>query len=318
MPVRIVPTFLQMSSGASAAVSGLLLLPMMAGLIGTSILSGNLITKTGRYKVFPIVGTVLTGIAMVLFSTLTADTPLWLICVFLFLFGAGLGLIMQVVVLVVQNSVDAANVGTATSTNNYFREVGAALGVAIFGALFTSRLTDNLTSVFAGAGASPEDASQATATLDPATLNQLPEAVRRLVVEGYADALAPVFAYLVPFIVVALVLAVFLPQIALSDVAGMVARGEALSGDEAEQLETEQRAGAGGRGRGRRGDATAADPTSAASPVAEGATAAAVATGAPATAVDPRGDDAADPRGAERDAGGTTRAPRDGDGASRG
>lgn len=150
--IAFVPTFLQMSSGASAAVSGLLLLPMMAGLIGTSILSGNLISKTGRYRIFPIVGTILTGIAMLLFTTLTADTPLPLICVFLFVFGAGLGLIMQVVVLVVQNSVDAANVGTATSTNNYFREVGAALGVAVFGAMFTSRLTSNLTTVFTDAG----------------------------------------------------------------------------------------------------------------------------------------------------------------------
>jgi EmrB/QacA subfamily drug resistance transporter len=264
--IAFVPTFLQMSSGASAAVSGLLLLPMMAGLIGTSILSGNLITKTGRYRVFPIVGTLLTGVAMALFTTLTADTPLWLICVFLLVFGAGLGLIMQVVVLVVQNSVDAANVGTATSTNNYFREVGAALGVAIFGALFTSRLTDNLTDVFTGAGASGADAAQATATLDPAALNELPEVIRRQVVEGYADALAPVFAYLIPFIAAAFVLALFLPQIALSDVAGMVARGEALSGDEAERLEAEA------RGRATR-------------PVAEAATASAVAAGAPSTAV---------------------------------
>jgi hypothetical protein len=144
-------------------------------------------------------------------------------------------------VLVVQNSVDAANVGTATSTNNYFREVGAALGVAVFGALFTSRLTENLTSVFTGAGASSGDAAQATATLDPAALNELPEAIRRQVVEGYADALAPVFAYLIPFIAAAFVLALFLPQIALSDVAGMVARGEAVSGDEAEELEKEAR-----------------------------------------------------------------------------
>ena len=276
--IAFVPTFLQMSSGASAAVSGLLLLPMMAGLIGTSILSGNLITKTGRYRIYPIVGTILTGIAMLLFTTLTADTPLAMICVFLFVFGAGLGLIMQVVVLVVQNSVDAANVGTATSTNNYFREVGAALGVAVFGAMFTSRLTSNLTTVFTDAGASPSDASSATATLDPAALNELPDAIRRLVVEAYADSLAPVFAYLVPFIAVALVLALFLPQIALSDVAGMVARGEALSGAEAEELE------AAGRGR-------------ATSTAGEAATAAAVASGAtavPPTGAAPDGDAAPD------------------------
>ncbi|RFA15046.1 hypothetical protein B7R22_07490 [Subtercola boreus] len=168
-------------------------------------------------------------------------TPIWLICVFLFEFGAGLGLIMQVVVLVVQNSVPATQVGTATSTNNYFREVGSALGVAVFGALFTSSLSEKLLAVFSGAGASAGDASQATATLDPATLNQLPQAIQDQVVAAYADSLAPVFWYLIPFLAVAFVLSLFLPQIRLSDVAGMVARGEAVTGEEAEALETEQR-----------------------------------------------------------------------------
>lgn len=145
--IGFVPTFLQMSSGTSAAASGLLMLPMMVGLIGTSILSGMLITRTGRYRMFPILGTLITGAAMVAMTTLAADTPIWLICIYLFVFGAGLGLIMQVVVLVTQNSVDAAMIGTATSTNNYFREMGASLGVAVFGTIFTTRLTENLTDV---------------------------------------------------------------------------------------------------------------------------------------------------------------------------
>ncbi|GAA4265924.1 MDR family MFS transporter [Frondihabitans peucedani] len=235
--LAFVPTFLQMASGASAAASGLLLLPMMVGLIGTSIISGQVITKTSRYRMFPILGTVLVGIAMVLMTTLTADTPIWLICVYLFVFGAGLGSIMQVVVLVVQNSVPAKDVGTATSTNNYFREVGSALGVAVFGAVFTSRLTDKLTDVFTQAGASSSDASSATATLDPAALNKLPSAVHDLVVAAYADSLAPVFWYLVPLIAIAFVLSLFLKNIPLSDVSGMVARGEAISGAEAEAAE---------------------------------------------------------------------------------
>ncbi len=239
--IGFVPTFLQMSSGTSAAVSGLLMLPMMVGLIGTSIAAGITITKTGKYKAFPILGTLLTGLAMGAMTTLTAQTPVWLICVYLFFFGAGLGLIMQVVVLVVQNAVPAGQIGTATSTNNYFREVGASLGVAIFGTLFTTRLSENLTNVFAGAGASAQDAQQATATLDPATLNQLPASIRDGVVTAYADALAPVFWYLIPFIALAFVLALFLKQIPLSDVAGLVARGEAVGGDEAEALEASQR-----------------------------------------------------------------------------
>jgi EmrB/QacA subfamily drug resistance transporter len=243
--IGFIPTFLQMSSGTSAAASGLLMLPMMVGLIGTSIASGIAITKTGKYKLFPILGTIVTGAAMGALTTLTADTPVWLICVYLFVFGAGLGLIMQVVVLVVQNAVPAAQIGTATSTNNYFREVGAALGVAVFGTIFTTRLTDNLTHVFAGAGASAADAANATATINPQTLDQLPDAVRDGIVTAYADALAPVFWYLIPFIVIAFVLSLFLKQIPLSDVSGLVARGEAIGGEEAERLEAEQRGGAG-------------------------------------------------------------------------
>jgi EmrB/QacA subfamily drug resistance transporter len=242
--IGFVPTFLQMSSGTSAAESGLLMLPMMAGLMLTSITSGILISKTGRYKIFPIVGTIVTGAAMVAMTTLSADTPIWLICVFLFFFGAGLGLIMQVVVLVVQNAVPAAQIGTATSTNNYFREVGASLGTAVFGTLFTTRLSENLRTVFTDAGADPDAAADATSTLDPQTLASLPDSVRDGIVTAYADALAPVFWYLVPFIGLAFVLSLFLKQIPLSDVAGLVARGEAVGGAEAEELEKAQRAGA--------------------------------------------------------------------------
>ena len=234
--IAFVPTFLQMSSGTSAAESGLLMLPMMAGLMGTSIYSGIRISKTGKYKMFPILGAVFTMAAMLWMTTLAASTPIWVICLQLFVFGAGLGLIMQVVVLVVQNSVPADQIGTATSTNNYFREVGAAMGVAVFGSIFTTRLSEALTSAFTGAGASAEQAGQSTRTLDPQALNQLPEQLRDAIVNAYADSLAPVFWYLLPFIAIALLLALTLKQIPLSDTAGMVARGEAVGGEEAERL----------------------------------------------------------------------------------
>src|SRR5690606_8147919 len=144
--IAFMPTFLQMSSGTSAAVSGLLLLPMMAGLMITSIGSGLAITKTQRYKVYPMVGALVTAAAMLWLTTLAGSTPLWVICSMLFVFGLGLGLIMQVVILIVQNAVPADEIGTATSSNNYFREVGAALGVAIFGTIFTNRLAEKLRS----------------------------------------------------------------------------------------------------------------------------------------------------------------------------
>ncbi|WP_017793835.1 MDR family MFS transporter [Leucobacter salsicius] len=238
--IAFVPTFLQMSSGTSAAVSGLLMLPMMVGMMGTSIWSGIMITKRQKYRMYPIVGSLVTAAAMTAMTTLAASTPIWLICVYLFVFGAGLGLIMQVVVLVVQNAVDATMVGTATSTNNYFREVGASLGVAIFGAMFTTRLSDNLSEVFSGAGMA--NAQQAVATIDPQSLAKMPEAVREGVVTAYADSLAPVFWYLIPFILLAFLFALFLKQIPLSDQAGMVARGEAIGGQDAEDLERAQAA----------------------------------------------------------------------------
>lgn len=246
--IGFVPTFLQMSSGTSAAASGLLMIPMMVGLMGTSIGSGIAISKTGKYRIYPILGTIVTGIAMIALTTLAADTPIWLICTYLFVFGAGLGLIMQVVVLVVQNAVPAGEIGVATSTNNYFREVGASLGTAVFGTIFTTRLSEGLMDVFTRAGASAADAAAATSTIDPETLGTLPDEVRDGIVAAYAEALAPVFWYLVPFIAIAFVLSLLLKQIPLSDQAGLVARGEAVGGAEAEALEAAQRDGEAGAG----------------------------------------------------------------------
>lgn len=246
--LAFVPTFLQMSTGTSAAASGLLMLPMMVGMMGTSIWSGLAITKTGRYKKYPISGAVLVLAALLWMTMLTAQTPVWVICTQLFVFGAGLGLIMQVVVLVVQNSVPVDQIGTATSCNNYFREVGASLGVAIFGAMFTTRLSENLMGVFEGAGFDAAAAGEATATLQPAAMAALPEPIRDGIVNAYAESLAPVFWYLVPFLALALILAFFLKEIPLSDVAGMVARGEAVGGAEADRLEAERLAAASGTG----------------------------------------------------------------------
>jgi EmrB/QacA subfamily drug resistance transporter len=238
--LAFVPTFLQMSSGTSAAVSGLLMLPMMVGLMGTAIGSGIAITRTGRYKPYPIAGTAVTILAMLWMTTLAASTPIWVICLQLFVFGAGLGLIMQVIVMVVQNAVPPTEIGTATSTNNYFREVGAALGVAVFGTIFTSRLAESLSSTFRAYGASPADAAKSTASLDPQLLSALPGRLREAVVNAYADSLAPVFWYLVPFLVIAFLLALTLKEIPLSDTAGLVARGEAIGGEEAERLHAER------------------------------------------------------------------------------
>lgn len=231
--LAFMPTFLQMASGTSASVSGLLMIPMIVGLIATLTVSMRSITRTGRYKIFPILGAIVTALGMLWMTTLAGDTPIWLICAMLFVLGAGLGFIMQVIVLVVQNAVDPHDVGTATSTNNYFREVGASLGVAIFGSIFTNRLVEGLGGAFA---ANPQQA--ATSGLDPASLvpaqvKAVGEPLHTAIVDSYAGALAPVFWYLIPAVLIALVLAFWLPEIPLSDEAGMIARGEAVADESA-------------------------------------------------------------------------------------
>lgn len=231
--IAFMPTFLQMASGLSAANSGLLMLPMTAGIIVTIQSSAAFIMRTGRYKVFTVAGVAVILAALVWMTTLSGATSLWTVGAMFFLLGAGLGLIMQNVVLAAQNAVAADQIGTATSTNNYFREVGATLGVAVFGTLFTSRLADNLAGALSGNGPQAAEAGITSAeTLTPAAVQAAGDPLERAIVDAYADSLAPVFWYLVPILAVALVLALFLREIPLSDTAGMVARGEAVYGDE--------------------------------------------------------------------------------------
>jgi EmrB/QacA subfamily drug resistance transporter len=231
--IAFMPTYLQMSSGLSAANSGLLMLPMTAGIILTIQGSAGFIQRTGRYKVLTIAGVALILAAMVWMTTLSGGTSLWTVGAMFFVLGAGLGLIMQNVVLAAQNAVPAGQIGTATSTNNYFREVGATLGVAVFGTLFTTRLADNLGSALAG---NAEQAVQAGITspdtLVPAAVEAAGDPLRTAIVDAYANSLAPVFWYLVPILVVALLLALALREVPLAEVAGMVARGEAVEREE--------------------------------------------------------------------------------------
>ena len=230
--LAFLPTFLQMSSGLSAAGSGLLMLPMVGGIILTIQGSAARIPKTGRYKHFLIAGVAVIAATMVWMTTLSGGTPLWTVGLMVFCLGAGLGLIMQNVVIAAQNAVPAAHLGTATSTHSYFREIGATLGVAVFVTLFTGRLAERLegvlsanTSQAAAAGIAGPD------SLVPAAVRAAGEPLRTAIVDAYADALAPVFWYLVPALAVGLVLAVLVREVPLSQVAGMVARGEAVADD---------------------------------------------------------------------------------------
>jgi EmrB/QacA subfamily drug resistance transporter len=221
------PTFLQMSNGVGVTESGLLLIPMMVGVMLTAIVSGLLITRTGRYRRYPISGMAISTVGLMWLTQLDANTPLWLFGTMIFVLGAGLGLVMQTIVLAVQNAVDPHELGTATSANNFFREIGAAVGIALFSSIFTSRLVTNLEGVFAGVPL-PEGGG-GTESLTPEIVATLPEPLHQGVVDGYADALAPAFWYLVPLLAVGFLLTLFLKEIALSDIAGMVARGEAVT-----------------------------------------------------------------------------------------
>ncbi|WEO94365.1 MFS transporter [Streptomyces sp. FXJ1.172] len=203
------PTFLQMVDGASATESGLLMLPMMAGIVGASVVGGQLISRTGRYKIFPVLGGALSAVGMWLLSRLQADTPRLHYSIWMAVLGAGIGLVMPVLVLAVQNSVRPADLGTATSANNYFRQIGGSVGAAVFGTLFARRLTSALRGELPPrAGAALPDADSIT----PQLVHALPPALRDGYVRAYADAMPRIFLYLVPVLVAGLLIAFFLKE----------------------------------------------------------------------------------------------------------
>ncbi|GAA1611844.1 MDR family MFS transporter [Actinoplanes couchii] len=205
--VGYLPTYLQMVYGVSATESGLLMLPMVVGIMATALTSGALLGRTGKYKIYPIAGTGLLIVFAALVSRIGIDTPLWVICAYLVIAGAGIGLMMQTLVLAVQNAFPQSEVGTVTSANNFFREIGATLGTAVVGAVFASRLTDRLATALPTGGALTDSHS-----LTPALVRALPETVREAVVTAYADALVPIFGYLIPVLVAGLILAFTLKE----------------------------------------------------------------------------------------------------------
>ncbi|MFD9860704.1 MFS transporter [Streptomyces alboflavus] len=201
------PTFLQMVDGASATESGLLMLPMMGGVVGASIVAGQLISHTGRYRIYPILGGALSVVGMFLLSRLEADTPRLHYSIWMAVLGAGVGLVMPVLILAVQNAAPSADLGTATSANNYFRQIGGSVGAAVFGTLFADRLTDALADSLP-AGADLPDAESIT----PQLVHAMPAPLREGYIQAYAEAMPRIFLYLVPVLVLGLLLAFFLKE----------------------------------------------------------------------------------------------------------
>jgi EmrB/QacA subfamily drug resistance transporter len=187
--------FLQVVNGASPTGSGLQILPLMGGLLITSIGSGQAITRTGRYKIFPVVGTFVMIIGLYLLSRMDASTSKLVSSVYMFVLGLGLGLVMQVLVLAVQNAVDYSDLGVATSGATLFRSIGGSVGTAILGSIFSSRLASQLA---AGLRTHPaiapsQVAKLSTAGSNPAALKRLPKPVHDLYVGAFTHSLDRVF-----------------------------------------------------------------------------------------------------------------------------
>ncbi|MEC4016934.1 DHA2 family efflux MFS transporter permease subunit [Streptomyces sp. H27-D2] len=206
------PTFLQMVDGASATGSGLLMLPMMGGIVLASVVSGQLISHTGRYKIFPILGCALAAEGMYLLSRLEADTGRGVYSLWMAVLGLGIGLVLPVPVLAVQNSVRPSDLGTATSAGSYFRQIGGSVGAAVFGTLFADRLTDNLADDSAGWKAAPGARLPDPDSITPELVHALPAALRDGYLQAYADAMPRIFLYLVPVLVLGFLLAFLLKE----------------------------------------------------------------------------------------------------------
>ncbi|MEH0555120.1 MDR family MFS transporter [Streptomyces sp. B21-101] len=205
------PTFLQVVHGVSPTMSGVHMLPMVVGMLLSSTGSGQIVSRTGRWKVFPVAGTAVTAIGLLLLHRLDEHSSTFEMSVCFFVFGLGLGLVMQVLVLIVQNAVPYEDLGVATSGATFFRSIGASFGVAIFGTIFAARLGDKLADAFAGVRLPPGVSADALES-DPRGIAGLPSDLRPSVLDAYASAITDVFLYAAPVAVVGFVLAWFLRE----------------------------------------------------------------------------------------------------------
>jgi EmrB/QacA subfamily drug resistance transporter len=210
--LTFLPTYMQYVDGVSATTSGLRTLPMVAGMLATSTGSGSLVGRTGRYKIFPVIGTALMTVAFVLMSQMGASTPTPLESLYLLILGCGIGLSMQVLVLIVQNTSSFDDLGVATSGVTFFRTIGSSFGAAIFGSLFVNFLGRRLGPALSLSGTTGEAASA------PATLHRLPDDQAAPIVAAYADSLGHVFLWAAPVAATGFVLALSLREVPLRDI----------------------------------------------------------------------------------------------------
>jgi EmrB/QacA subfamily drug resistance transporter len=227
--ISYLPAYLQIVTGVSATTSGLLLLPLIAGLLVTSITSGRLIARTGHYKAYPVVGTALAAAGLYLLSTMGAGTSHLGSSLYLLVLGLGIGLFLQVMVLIVQNTAARHDLGAATSSVNFARQIGSSIGVALVGALFIHRLDGQLAAHLPASGAGRLSAAQVS-SITPQGLAQLPAPLRHVIASAFAQALPPVYAYLIPLLAAAFLLALILKEIPLHTRPGLEAVPAAPAG----------------------------------------------------------------------------------------
>jgi EmrB/QacA subfamily drug resistance transporter len=206
--ITFLPTYLQYVQGTSATMSGIRMLPMVLGLLIAAIGSGNAVSRTGRYRVFPIVGSIGMVVGLYLLSMLDEHTGFWLMSLYMFVLGVGVGLSMQVLVIAVQNTVDYADLGVATSGVTFLRTIGSSFGVAVFGSVYASQLGRKIAAALPP-GVDPRAAQS------PAALHKLPAQLAAPVVHAYAQSLHVVFLAGVPVALAAFVLSLFLKEVPL-------------------------------------------------------------------------------------------------------
>jgi MFS family permease len=212
--LTFVPIFFQDAKGLSPTASGLQLLPLMGGLLLASTGSGQMISRWGRYKIFPIIGTFLMTVGLFLMSRIDLTTGAWTTAAYLFVFGVGLGLVMQVLVVAVQNAVPYQQLGTATSGVTFFRTVGSSFGTAVFGAVFSNLLATNVLAALPP-NTVPADLTGILSSIDPTAIGQLPAATSAAVVSGIVTTIDTVFLLGVPIAALGFVLSWLLPEIEL-------------------------------------------------------------------------------------------------------
>ncbi|MGW0834728.1 MDR family MFS transporter [Streptomyces prunicolor] len=213
------PTYLQYVDGDSATISGVRTLPMVIGLLIASVFSGNVVSKTGQYRIFPIIGSAVMGVGLYLMSLMGPGTGAFLESVYMFVLGTGIGLCMQVLTIAVQNTVEYTDLGTATSGVTFFRTLGSSFGTAVFGTIYANSLAPNLKDGIAEAARTSalNPAVITKAATSPEGLHKLPHAAAAPIINAYADTIHTVFRWTVPVAVIGFVVALFLKQVQLRD-----------------------------------------------------------------------------------------------------